>query len=193
MIVLIVEVAMSDPLEHSGVDRVADIVSGLLLPEPLEHSVLVVPLEVGDGSVADKTVLDPLEHSGAGVRAETVSAYLPRVHSEDPRDGGGGPRDHRGEDNTLSDPLKEVERGQPVDGEAIVVGVVGSAAPWFLMGWANDMEVEFMIDTGCPVTILATYVFKRMCAADPQVRSSLRPYGRRLVSADSWVDHEGEL
>ena len=68
----IVEVTMSDPLEHSGVDRTADVVSGLWLPELLEHSVLVVPLEVGDGSVADVTVLDPLEHSGVGVRAETV-------------------------------------------------------------------------------------------------------------------------
>ena len=42
-----------------------------------------------------------------------------------------------------------------------------------------------MIDTGCQVTILATSVFERMCAADPQVRSRLRPCGRRLVSADS--------
>ena len=58
----IVERAMSDPLEHSGVDRAADVVSGLLLPEPLEHLVLVVPLEMGNGSVADITVLDPLEH-----------------------------------------------------------------------------------------------------------------------------------
>ena len=65
---LIVEVALSDPLEHSGVDRAADVVSGWLLPEPLEHSVLVVPQEVGDGSVADITVLDPLDHSGVGVR-----------------------------------------------------------------------------------------------------------------------------
>ena len=181
----IVEVAMSDPLEHSGVDRAADIVSGLLLPEPLEHSVLVVPIEVGDGSVADITMLFPLEHSDVGIRAETVSTYLPRVHSEDPRDGGGGPRDHRGIDNTLPDPMKEVERSQPEDGEAIVVGAVDSAAPWFLTGWANDMEVEFMIDTGCQVTILATSVFERMCAADPQVRSRLRLCGRRLVSADS--------
>ena len=46
-----------------------------------------------------------------------VSAYLPRVHSEDPRDGGGGPRDHRGIDNTLPDPMKEVERSQPENGE----------------------------------------------------------------------------
>ena len=104
--------------------------------------------------------------------------------SEDPRNGGGGPWDHRGEDNTLPDPLMEVERAQPEDGEAIVVGAVGSAAPWFLKGWANDMEVEFMIDTGCQMTILATSVSERMCAADPQVMSRLCPYGRRLVSAD---------
>ena len=63
--------------------------------------------------------------------------------------------------------MKEVERSQPEDGEAIVVRAVGSAAPWFLTGSANDIEVEFMIDTGCQVTILATSVFKRMCAADP--------------------------
>ena len=63
------------------------------------------------------------------------------------------------------------------------MGAVGSAAPWFLTGWANDMEVEFIIDTGCQVTILATSVFGRMCAADPLVRSRLRPC--RLVSADS--------
>ena len=41
-----------------------------------------------------------------------------------------------------------------------MVGVVGSAAPWFLTGWTNDVEVEFMIDTGCQVTILATSVFE---------------------------------
>ena len=167
-------------------DCVTYIVSGLLLPEPLEHSVRVVPMEVGDGLVADITVLDPLEHSGVGMRAETVSAYLLGVHSEDHRDGGGGPRDHRGIGNTLPDPMMEVEQNQPEDGEAIIVGAVGSAAPWFLTGWANDMEVEFMIDTGGQVTILATSVFERMCAADPQVRSRIRPCGRRLVSADSY-------
>ena len=32
-------------------------------------------------------------------------------------------------------------------GDAIMVGAVGSAAPWFLTGWTNDVEVEFMIDT----------------------------------------------
>ena len=65
-----------------------------------------------------------------------------------------------------------------------MVGVVGSA-PWFLTGWTNDVEVEFMIDTGCQVTILATSVFERMCKAHPQVKSRIRPCTRWLVSADS--------
>ena len=63
--------------------------------------------------------------------------------------------------------------------EAIVVGAIGTGAPWFLTGWAEGTEVEFMIDTGCQVTILATSVFEQMCTADPRIR------GRRLVSADS--------
>ena len=119
--------------------------------------------------VADVTI----EHSGVEVRTETISAYLPRVFSEDPSKEGGGPRDHRGEDVSLPDSLPEVGWAKPEDGEAIVVGAVGSAAPWFLTGWANDMEVECMIDTGCQVTILATTVFERMCMADPMVRSRL--------------------
>ena len=68
-------------------------------------------------------------------------------------------------------------------GEAIVIGAVGSAAPWFLTGWG--VEVDFMIDTGCQVTILAMSVFERMCVYDPRVRSRLCPCGRQLVSADS--------
>ena len=51
-------------------------------------------------------------------------------------------------------------------GETIVVGAVGSVATWFLTGWADGVEVDFMIDTGCQVTILATSVFERMCASD---------------------------
>ena len=69
--------------------------------------------------------------------------------------------------------------------EAIVVGAVGSAAPWFLTGWAKGTEVEFIIDTGCQVTILATSVFDRMYVSDPRMCSRLCPCGRRLVSADS--------
>ena len=66
-----------------------------------------------------------------------------------------------------------------------MVGVVGSAAPWFLTGWTNDVEVEFMIDTGCQVTILATSVFDRMCDVHPEVRNGLFPCAQRLMSADS--------
>ena len=33
--------------------------------------------------------------------------------------------------------------------DAIVVGAVGTGAPWYLTGWAERTEVEFMIDTGC--------------------------------------------
>ena len=69
--------------------------------------------------------------------------------------------------------------------EAIIAGAVGSAAPWFLTGWTNEVEVEFMIDTGCQVTILATSVFEKMCMAHPQVRSRIHPCTRQLVSADS--------
>ena len=65
------------------------------------------------------------------------------------------------------------------------MGAVGSAAPWFLTGWAHEVEVEFMIDSGCQMTILATTIFERMCTADPRVRSRLWPCRSRLVLADS--------
>ena len=55
-----------------------------------------------------------------------------------------------------------------------MVGAIGSAAPWFLTGWAHDVEIEFMIDAGCQVTILSTTVFQRMCVAKPEVRSACR-------------------
>ena len=66
-----------------------------------------------------------------------------------------------------------------------MVGAVGSGAPCILSGWSEGTEVEFMIDTGCQVSILATSVFERMCASDPRLRSRLRLCGRRLISADS--------
>ena len=65
-----------------------------------------------------------------------------------------------------SEPPTADVREEPEEGEAIMVGAVRSAAPWFLTGWTNEVEVEFMIDTGCQVTILATSVFEKMCAAD---------------------------
>ena len=77
---------------------------------------------------------------------------------------------------------KDTSFGEP---EVIVVGAVGTGAPWFLTGWAEGTEVEFMIDAGCQVTILATSVFERMCAADPRIQGQLRPCRQQLVSADS--------
>ena len=123
--------------------------------ELLEHSVLEVSLEEGDRSMDEVAMPCPLD-SGVGRAADVVSEMF------------------------VPEPLEP-----PEDGEAIVVGAVGSAASWFLTGWAEDMEVEFMIDTGCQVTILATSVFERLCEADPQVRSRLHLCGRRLVLADS--------
>ena len=73
----------------------------------------------------------------------------------------------------------------PEEGDPIMVGVVGSAAPWYLTGWINDVEVEFMIDTGCQVTILATSVFDKICDIHPEVNLGLVPCTQRLVSADS--------
>ena len=45
--------------------------------------------------------------------------------------------------------------------------------------------MEFMIDTGYQVTILATSVFERVCASDPRIRSQLHPCRCWLISADS--------
>ena len=44
--------------------------------------------------------------------------------------------------------IAEIPKLPQESGEAIVVGAVGSAAPWFLMGCAAGVEAEFMIDTG---------------------------------------------
>ena len=42
---------------------------------------------------------------------------------------------------------RENTGSRPESGEAIVVGAIGSAPPWFLTGWAHDVEIEFMIYT----------------------------------------------
>ena len=58
---------------------------------------------------------------------------------------------------------------------------------------AHEVEVEFIIDTGCQVTILAMTIFERMCTVDPMVRSRLRPCRRRLDSSPLTVKGELEL
>ena len=99
--------------------------------------------------------------------------------------GQGGFSSHSQSLSEGSKPVDADDTEDTADGDAIMVGVVGSAAPWFLTGWTNDVEVEFMIDTGCQVTILATSVFEKMCEIHPQVRSGLVPCAQRLVLADS--------
>ena len=79
----------------------------------------------------------------------------------------------------------EYTGSRPESGKAIVVDAIGSAAPWFLTGWAHDVEIEFMIDTGCQVAILSATVFQCMCVVNPEVRSALQICRRQLVSADS--------
>ena len=149
-------------------------------------------------TITEVTSSRPLEHAGA--TGETVVSKDPRSRSIS--ENGSHYTDPdviRGTLDTEQVGLPSVCRSpnggnEPVDtdgaedtaeGDAIMVGVVGSAAPWFLTGWTNDVEVEFMIDTGCQVTILATSVFKKMCEIHPQVRNGLVPCAQRLVSADS--------
>ena len=159
---------------------------------PLEHSGVEKWVGPHDGSteidfIAPKEDVSshPLEHSGIEklehMDSITNSAQIRKLEEWEPLE-------HPVPSVTpgwCSEPPIADVREEPEEGEAIVVGAVGSAAPWFLTGWTNEVEVEFMIDTGCQVTILATSVFEKMCAADPQVRSKIRPCARRLVSADS--------
>ena len=129
--------------------------------ELLEHVVPEVLQSRGDGLVSDEDALVQLR-----------SLCLPRVASDTQR-----------VDVPLLDDWPEATQSRSETGEAIVVGAKGSAAPWFLTGWTHDdVEVEFMIDTGCQMTILSTTVFEHMCTVDPRVRSELRPCRRRLVS-----------
>ena len=129
-----IKMAESDLLEHSGLTSTEDVGQKLVSLEPLRHSVLEGPQKQRDGSVSD-----------VELRVEMMSTCLPQ-----------------GVDVTFLDGRPEAEWTQPEAGEAIVVGAVGSAAPWYLTGWAHDVEVEFMIDTGCQVTILAMTVFERI-------------------------------
>ena len=95
--------------------------------------------------------------------ADPPSASQPMQNTGEPRD---LENDRLGRRDGMDIPPDIRTEGQesPQDsGETIVVGAVGSAAPWFLTGWAEGVEVDFMIDTGCQVTILGTSVFERMC------------------------------
>ena len=154
-------------------------------PAGFSDSVDKRPSEEGSSPVDIVTVPEPIELSDVRGTAVPPSTGQPMEHSGDSGEWQNGRQCHTCDSNTLFD-VGTVGQKSPQDvGEAISVGAVGLAAPWFLTGWADGVEVEFMIDTGCQVTILATSVFERMCPADPRVRSRWRLFGRRLVSADS--------
>ena len=141
---------------------------GDLVPKPApselaEHSMSNGPQSWGEGLLARTDTASRLQPTG-----------LPGV----------APEQQQAEDPSRKDQPEDTGT-RPESGEAIVVGAIGSAAPWFLTGWAHEVEIEFSIDTGCQVTILSTTVFEHMCIVDPTVRSELRPCRRRLVSADS--------
>ena len=160
--------------------------------EPIEHSVVVRgPHEVGNSSAYIVTGPDLIEHSGVRGNVDLPSASQLILNSEISRS---WEQDRMCDDNTPRDGRKEDQQLSPEEEEAIVVGAVGSAAPWFLTGWADEVEIEFMNDMGCQVTILAASVFECMCASEPQVRAWLHPCGRRLVSADSFpLSVKGEI
>ena len=150
----------SHPLAHSGVEkrvwpRDESTEFGCIAPEedagsqPLEHS----GVEKWTGPHNRPTEIRPLEHSGVITSSASFGKLAGRellehsVPSVTPC---------RGSEPSITD-VQE----QPEEGEAIVVGAVGSAAPWFLTGWTNDVEVEFMIDTGCQVTIFGYVGFQK--------------------------------
>ena len=178
------EDAGSRPLEHLGVKEGGRPEYGMnefdctaqeeeIVYHPLEHSGVIEWAGVSDG-LKKRSPPESFEIRTDPAPVRKALEGEPIEHSAPSRTPNGG-----------SEPLNTDIQEETEDGAAIIVGAVGSAEPWFLTGWTNEVEVEFMIDTGCQVTILATLVFEKMCTAHPQVRSRIRPCTRRLVSADS--------
>ena len=164
----------SHPLEHSGVKEGGRPEYGMtefdctaqeeeIVSHPLEHSGVVEWAGVSDG-LKKRSPPESFEICTDPAPVRKALEEEPMEHSAPSGTPNGG-----------SEPLNTDVQEETEDGEAIIVGAVGSAAPWFLTGWTNEVEMEFMIDTGCQVTILATSVFEKMCMAHPQVRSRIRP------------------
>ena len=102
----------------------------------------------------EKTGSHPLKHSG-GVQGTDIMYHVSLDGYTDPTPVQGtgdeepmGYSMHSDSPNEWGEPLITDGTEDTEDEDAIMVGVVGSAAPWFLTGWTNDVEVEFMIDTG---------------------------------------------
>ena len=126
-------------------------------PQPLRHAAITEEAAVNgeSGSGAQNTDSDVI-----GEASDGDQVGFPVLHRSP--SGENSLWDADGAENTA-------------EGDAIMVGAVGSAAPWFLTGWTNDVEVEFMIDTGCQVTILATSVFLSECGNPPPTESRTGP------------------
>ena len=120
----------------------------MAISEPKEHSALVRGShDVGDSSVDVVTVSDLIEHLGESESADPPSIGQLMRNSDVSRDWKDGRQDRMCDDNTPPDVQTEDWQLPPVEEDAMVVGAVGSAAPWFLTGWAGEVEVEFKIPT----------------------------------------------
>ena len=115
----------------------------VIVPEPIEHLVDGVPNEVGSSFVDSVAVPVPIEHSGGRGTADTPFADQPMKHSEASRDRENGRQNHEGDGDSSLDVSTGDQRISLDDEDAIVVGAVGSAAPWFLRGglqkWKSNL------------------------------------------------------
>ena len=161
-----------EPLEHSVLKIHLDSRPGRneLNPEPLEKSVPDHAPCRGVGFYDSQTVSDPLEHlrtcknddsvpkSASSELAEHSTSIRPQSWGEGflskmdttsrPQPAGlpgVGPEPQQVEDPPWKD-QQETTESRPESGEAIVVGAIGSAAPWFLTGWVHELEIEFIYD-----------------------------------------------
>ena len=154
-------------------DQITEVITEMTSSHPLEHA-----SAMGETVVSVDTRGRSISENGAHfMDPDAIRRTLDTEHVE-------FPSMYRSS-NKVNEAVDTDSTEDTEEGGTIRVGVVGSAAPWFLTGWTNDVEVEFMIDTGCQVTILATSVFNRMCDIHPEVRNGLVPCAQRLVSADS--------
>ena len=115
---------VSDPLEHSRTCTNDDSVPKSASSELAEHSTSIIPQSWGEGFL-----------SKTDTASRPQPAGLPGVT----------PEPQQVEDPPWKD-QQETTESRPESGEAIVVGAIGSAVPWFLTGWAHEVEIEFMID-----------------------------------------------
>ena len=110
---------MSDPLEHSDRCTSSDSVPKSATSELAQHSTSIGPQSRGEGLLSKMDTASHPQPTG-----------LPRVAPESQRVEGPLWKDQQGTTGSRSE-----------TGEAIVVGAIGSAAPWFLTGWAHDVEI----------------------------------------------------